>query len=55
MSMTEKQREALARIEEALPHIPENKLEYFQGYADAMQDMNRQATKKEEEKEKETA
>ena len=38
--MSEKQREALERIEAALPHIPESKLEYLQGYADAMQDMN---------------
>lgn len=38
--MSEKQREALERIEAALPHIPDSKLEYLQGYADAMQDMN---------------
>ena len=34
------QSEALERIEAALPHIPDSKLEYLQGYADAMQDMN---------------
>lgn len=55
MVMTDKQREALARIEAALPHIPDDKLEYLQGYADAMQDINRKTAKAEEEKEKETA
>lgn len=40
--MSEKQREALARILAVLPYIPPSKLEYLQGYAEAMEDMNRQ-------------
>lgn len=40
--MSEKQREALARILAVLPYIPPSKLEYLQGYAEAMEDMRRQ-------------
>ncbi len=44
--MSEKQREALDRIEAALLKIPKNKQEYLLGYADAMDDMNQQSAAK---------
>ena len=48
--MSEKQKEALSRIEAALQKIPRNKQEYLLGYADAMDDMNQQAADPQEEK-----
>ena len=53
--MSEKQKEALERLERAIQNIPESKLEYLQGYADAMDDMNRAARKQEQAEETELA
>ena len=51
--MSERQREAHERMEAALQSIPENKLEYVLGYADAMADAKRKKEAKEADEETE--
>lgn len=49
--MSEKQKEALERLNAALTKIPDKKLEYLQGYADALSDMNSEDVQEEKKEE----